>query len=165
MSMAVLPFITNTSTHVCPFVLNSFSGKLCVFNAAQVHMDGTELGWRIGGVSSLKPAGGPGPRRVEGAARGGCSPPGGAHFQEGLTSRGAYIQGAHLQGGLSSRRYSPPGWGSPSGQAHLQERLTSGGLTSRRGSPPGGAHLQEGLTSSPLPSGLHPPPPACSQRD
>ena len=148
--MAVLPLIANTSTHVCPFVLNSFSGKLCVFNAAQVHMDGTELGWRIGGVSSLKPAGGPGPRRVEGAARGGCSPPGGAHFQEGLTSRGAYIQGAHLQGGLSSRRYSPPGWGSPSGQAHLQERLTS-----RRGSPPGGAHLQStSLWAAPSPACL-----------
>ena len=28
MSMAVLPLVADTSTHVCPFVLNSVSGKL-----------------------------------------------------------------------------------------------------------------------------------------
>ena len=131
--MAVLPLIANTSIHVCPFVLNSVSGKLCVFNAAQVYMDWTELGWRIGGVSSLKPAGGPGPRGAEGAARRGCSPPGGAHFQDGLTSRGAHIQGSQLQEGLTS------------GGVHLQDRLTS-----RRDSPP--VHFPLGCALPRLPA-------------
>lgn len=131
--MAVLPLIANTSIHVCPFVLNSVSGKLCVFNAAQVYMDWRELGWRIGGVSSLKPAG------VQ--ARGGrrVRPAGGAHLQEGLTSRTDSPPGGLTFRGLSSRRDSPPGG------VHLQDRLTS-----RRDSPP--VHFPLGCALPRLPA-------------
>ena len=159
--MAVLPLVADTSTHMCPFVLNSISGKLFEqfalgttnpitwltssrWNFPSVHDAGvlkpprfTQTGWSLaGGLRGLL-----------------CLSLQGVQACRGHTSRGAHLQG-----------------GSPSGRAHLQGgSLAGGGLTSRMGSPPGGltsggltsrrAHLQ----STSL--GPRPPLPACSQGD
>ena len=142
--MAVLPLVADTSTHMCPFVLNSISGKLfeqfalgttnpitwltsSMWNFPSVHDAGvlkpprfTQTGWSLaGGLRGLLCLSLQGVQ----ACRGHTSR--GAHLQDGLTSRGV-----HLQGGGS-----PPGW------AHLRGGSLPGG------SPPGG------LTSNPLPLG------------
>ena len=176
MSTAVPPLVADTSTCVCPFVLNSTFGKLRVSKPPRF-TDWMELGWMIEGVAALEPAGGPGPWGAH--LRGGL-PPG------GLTSRRGSPPGGSTSGRFTSRRGLPPG-GSPPGGAHLQGGSPSGRFTARRGSPPVGgsppggltstrAHFQEGLISrghSP-PGGAHlqstslgprPSLPACSQGD
>ena len=126
MSTAVPPLVADTSTCVCPFVLNSTFGKLRVSKPPRF-TDWMELGWMIEGVAALEPAGGPGPW-------------------------GAHLRGGLPPGGLTSRRGSPPRR-LTFRKVHLQEGFTSsGGLTSRgahfhEGSLPGGAHLQGALTS------------------
>lgn len=148
--MAVLPLVADTSTHMCPFVLNSISGKLfeqfalgttnpitwltsSMWNFPSVHDAGvlkpprfTQTGWSLaGGLRGLLCLSLQGVQ----ACRGHTSR--GAHLQDGLTSRGV-----HLQGG-----------------AHLQDGLTSGGAHFR------GAHLQEG--SPPIHFPWAAPSPAC----